>query len=112
VTYYGDTYGNSVAALPTGETMNPLIPSGARYFDQRQMAYVLFKVNEARTRPTRIFTSFGRIDGWKIGTHIHLEHEQTQRYLGEYEIVGVHDFMSGEMAGDVPDIKLKHCVAK
>ena len=108
---YGDSRWNTVAALPTGETLNPLTGVGT-YFDLDQTAYVLFKVNEARTRPTRVFTSFGSIDGWKLGTVIHLHHDQTGAYLGEYRITGIHNFRTLERAGDVPDMKIKHCVAK
>lgn len=108
---YGDSRWNAAAALPTGESINPLHPQGATYYDPGQTAYVLFKRNEARTRPTRVFTTFGSL-GWKLGTVAHLQHDQTGAYLGEYEVVGVHDFASGEMAGNVPDLRIKHCVAK
>ena len=108
---YGDSRWNTVAALPTGTTMNPLTGDGD-YFDQDQIAYVLFKVNEARTRPTRVFTSSGSIDGWKLGTIIHLHHDQTGAYLGEYRITGIHAYRTNEMAGDVPNMRIKHCVAK
>lgn len=109
---YGDSQWNAVAALPTGESMNPRNPQSAVYFDTKQTAYILYKVNEARTRPTRVFTSIGLIEGWKIGTQVHLKHDQTFAYLGEYKVVGIYDFASGESVGDVPDYKIKHCVAK
>lgn len=109
---YGSSRYDAVAALPTGETMNPLKPQGATYYDAGQTAYVLFKVNESRTRPTRVFTSFGNFPDWKIGTLVHLQHDQTNAYLGEYRVSGIHHFATGEMAGDVPDLKIKHCVAK
>lgn len=109
---YGSSRYDAVAALPTGESINPLYPQGATYYDPGQTAYVLFKRNEARTRPTRVFTSFGNFPEWRLGTVVHMQHDQTGAYLGEYEIVGIHHFGSGEMAGDVPDIKIKHCVAK
>lgn len=108
---YG-TRGNPVSALPTGESMNPLKPQGATYYDPGQTAYVMFKVSEARTRPTRVFTSFGNFPDWKIGTLVHFMHDQTGAYLGEYRVSGIHHFATGEMAGDVPDIKIKHSVAK
>ena len=108
---YG-TYSNTVAALPTGESMNPANPQGATYYDIGQTAYVLWKVNDNRTRPTRVFTSFGTIDEWKLETRIHLHHDQTGARLGEYRIVGIHHFASGEKVGLVPDLKIKHCVAK
>lgn len=109
---YGDSRWNAVAALPTGETMNPAQPEQDEYYAADLTAYVLFKVNEARTRPTRVFTSYGCIDGWKIGTIIHLQHDQTGAYLGEYRITGIRDYATGESAGDVPSMRIKHCVAK
>lgn len=101
-----------VAVLPVGESMNPLNPAGATYFDKDQVAYVLFKTSDKRTRPTRVVTSFGLVPGWKIGTELVLEHDQTQYYMGDYQIVGIHDFASGEWAGDVPNYKIKHAVLK
>ena len=112
MSYYGETRSNAVAALPTGESMNPLVPQEALYYDPSLTAYVLFKENEARTKPTRVFTSAGPIDGWRLGTLVHLEHDQTQHYLGLYKITGIHHFKSGERAGIVPNFKIKHCVAK
>ena len=110
--YYGQSRSNPVAALPTSKSMNPRFPTDAEYYASDQIAYVLFKENEARTKPTRVFTSFGPIEEWKLGTLIHLEHDQTGAYLGLYKITGIHDFGSGERAGDVPNFKIKHCVAK
>lgn len=112
MTYYGSSRWDTVAALPTGESMNPTAPQSATYFDPGQTAYILFKVNEARTRPTRIFTSFGHTPEWKIGTILHLHHDQTGAYLGEYRISGIVDYGTMETAGEVPNLKIKHCVAK
>jgi len=112
MTIYGSSRYNAVAALPTGTSMNPLHPETAEYFDKDQTAYVMFKVSEQRTRPTRVFTSFGNFPDWKIGTLVHFQHDQTGAYLGEYRVSGIHVYANGEMAGDVPDSKIKHCVAK
>lgn len=108
----GTSRWDAIAVLPTGTSMNPANPAGATYFSPDLTAYVLFKKNEARTRPTRVVTSYGSLDGWRIGTLVHLEHDQTQAYLGEYQVVGIHHFLSGEWAGAIPDIKIKHCVVK
>ena len=109
---YGDSRWNAVAALPTGESINPASPLSAPYYDPSLTAYVLFKVSDVRTRPTRVFTSAGVIKGWKIGTHVHMQHDQTLAYMGEYEVVGIYDFASGEKVGSIPDFKIRHCVAK
>lgn len=102
---------NGFAALPVGESINPRFPQGATYYDPGQTAFVLFKTSEARTRPTRVYTSYGHL-GIKVGDEIELYHDQTGAQLGRYRVAGIHDFGSGEMAGQVPDMKIKHCVAK
>lgn len=109
---YGDTRWNAVSVLPTGTSINPHDPVGATYFDKGLTAYVLFKLNDSRTRPTRVLTSHGPVKEWKLDTEIHLEHDQTNQYMGHYKIVGIHHFESGEMAGQVPTIKIKHGVLK
>lgn len=98
--------------LPTAETLNPLFPADSVYYDVGQTAYVLFKTSDARTRPTRVLTSFGALSDWHVGKEVDLSHDQTGRLLGRYRVVGVHHFASGERVGDVPNMKLKHCVAK
>lgn len=102
---------NGFAALPVGESINPRYPQSGTYYDEGQTAYVLFKTSEARTRPTRVYTSYGDL-GLKIGSVIDLYHDQTGAQLGTYRVSGIHHFGSGEMAGEVPDIRIKHCVAK
>lgn len=92
--------------------MNPTHPKRSQYYDVGQTAYVLFKTSEARTRPTRVYTNFGVFADVKIGTVVNLIDDQTCRTLGYYRVVGIHNFASGETAGDVPDINLAHCVAK
>src|SRR5688500_10650162 len=108
----GTSRANAVAVLPTGEHLNPKVPNGATYYDPTTVVYVLFKLNDKRTRPTRVVTSAGGIRGWKLGTILHLEHDQTQAYLGEYMIVGVKDFGNDEAAADIPDRAIKHSVLK
>jgi hypothetical protein len=102
-----------MTVLPTGESLNPANPDvRATYYDQNTCVYVLFKVNESRTRPTRVMTSFGGLKNVRIGTELELWQDQTQRHLGRYRVDGVKDFKTGEQAGNVPDIKIKHCVVK
>lgn len=105
---------NPVAVLPTGGTLNARDPNPEKhaYYDPTQAVYVMYKLSERRTRPTRNVTSYGAVPDWKIGLVVHLQHDQTSAYLGEYMIVGVKDFGSGEEAGDVPDLSIKHAVLK
>ena len=103
-----------VSVLPTGRSLNARHPDPAKhtYFDPKTVVYVLYKLNERRTRPTRVLTSSGPIDGWRIGSVLALEHDQTNAYLDDYMIVGVKDFETGEQTGDVPDLSIKHAVLK
>lgn len=100
------------AVLPTGETLNPRYPQGSPYYEKDLVVYVMFKTTDARTRPTRVLTSWGPLAGWTLGTLHDLYHDQTGAQLGRYRVVGVKDFASGEQAGDVPDYKIKHSVFK
>jgi len=96
-----------------GETMNPAYPQGATYFDDGQTAYVLFKLNDNRTRPTRVMTSFGPIAGVKLSSELDLYDDQSGKWLGRYRVDGIHHFATGELAGVVPDRNdIKHCVVK
>lgn len=101
----------TTAVLPTGETMNPQRPEADTYFNVDQTAYVLFKLNEERTRPTRVVTSYGRMD-WAIGSVVELAHDQTRTWLGAYRVTGIRDFATGQTWGIVPDMRIKHCVVK
>lgn len=103
---------NGTAVLPTGTTLNPANPFPAEYFDPNSVAYVLWKLQDNRSRPTRVVTSAGLIDGWKLETVLELYHDQTGAQLGSYRIVGIVDFASGEKAGNVIDFALKHSVLK
>lgn len=110
---YGTSRGDSVAALPVGESINPANPDRSHYaFGQGLVGYVLFKTSEQRSRPTRVLTGYGTIPGWTVGTEIHLHHDQTGAYMGQYRIDGVVDFDTMETAGRVPDMKIKWQVLK
>jgi hypothetical protein len=117
MTYTATPYGtrpNPVAVLPTGHSVSPRELTTSTFWNPDWVAYVLFKQNDARTRPTRVLTSHGAL-GWKIGDVKHLAHDQTGAYLGEYKVVGIAyaDTSKGApMTGDVPTIRIKHCVAK
>jgi len=101
-----------IYALPTGSSMNPQAPQDSAFFDAQQTCYVLQKVSEARTRPTRVLTSFAGITSVGIGSRFMLRHDQHFTGLGEYEVVGIAEFFSGVRFGDVPNRKIMHCVAK
>jgi hypothetical protein len=101
------------AALPVGASINPRRLAQSDLWDAGWVAYVLFKTSEARTRPTRVYTSHGSL-GWKLGDTVSLWHDQTGVQLGIYKVTGITyaDPANGLTVGDVPDIKIKHCVAK
>lgn len=97
--------------LPTGKSLNPARPEGADYYDPNLVAYVMFKLNDERTRPTRVITSHG-VATWNLGEKYSLYHDQTGAFLGDYEVVGIADFALGYAVGDIPDRMLKHSVFK
>lgn len=102
---------NGWAILPTGESMNPRYPGTATYWDKEQVAYVLFKLSDERTRPTRVVTSFGSAD-LRIGDEADFYHDQTGAQLGRYMVVGIADYRTMTFKGEVPDRALKHSVFK
>lgn len=97
--------------LPTGEKINPANPSGATYYDADQTAFVLFKIDDDRIAPSRVVTSFGGPSGHQIGDQWIIRHDQTNAYLGTYQVVGIHDF-GNTVEGWVPDRKISHSVFK
>jgi hypothetical protein len=101
------------AVLPTGGYINPTLLADSKKYSSEWVAYVLFKQNEQRTRPTRVLTSHGSL-GWKLGDDQWLYHDQTGAALGHYKVVGITyaDRAKGAPVGDVPDVRIKHCVAK
>lgn len=74
-----------------------------------RFAYVLFKLSENRTRPTRIMFSKMAVDGWRLGTCFELW-ASGHGTLGTYMIVGVLDEQTREDAGQVPDRLIKSCL--
>jgi len=102
-----------LAVLPTGASINPTQLAASAFYFKEMVAYVLFKQNESRTRPTRVLTSYGSL-GWKVGDVKYLQHDQTGAYLGEYMVSGIAygDPDAGMSVGDVPSISIKHCVVK
>ena len=73
-------------------------------------AYVLYKMDQSRTRPTRIMLSSEPESEWKLGTALHLVNSSRGDELGDYMIVGVKDTDSGEYAGQIPDRLIKTCM--
>lgn len=99
--------------LPTGSKINPSNPKGAEYYDEGQVAFIMRRLDKPRTRPTRVFTSFGGLgEEWAIGTKHSCRHDQTNAFLGDYEVVGTVVFKTGEKQGDVPNLKMSHAVFK
>ena len=102
--------------LPTGTKINPAAPQTAEYYDEGQVAFVMRRLDEDRSRPTRCFTSFGgsvgEDSGWQIGSKHSCYHDQSGKFLGDYETVGTVVFKTMEKQGDVPSVKMSHCVFK
>jgi hypothetical protein len=104
-------YPETVWVLPTATKINPAAPQSATYYDPDQVAYVMRRMDVPRTRPTCVATSFGTADG-KIGDRWVFIHDQTGARLGEYEVVGIAIFKTGETIGEVPNANINHRVFK
>lgn len=98
--------------LPTGKTLNPTQPETATFYNVDQVAYVLQRLDEARTRPTRVVTSYGSTPSYQLGDTWDVSHDQTSRYLGRYEVVGIVAFAGTTRLGEIPDLNLAHAVFK
>jgi len=98
-------YHNWPFILPTGTQLNPLHPESGVYYRPTQSVFVLRRVDVNRTRPSRVVTGYGRVQeyGYSIGDRVLVSHDQTRAFLGDYVIVGTHDFSSGEVKGEVPN---------
>jgi hypothetical protein len=108
----GSSMNGTTFVLPTPTWLNPAAPETGEFYDPRQVAFVLFKMNENRTRPTRVVTSFGGYDASQVGDVWELRHDQTDAYLGDYKVVGIVDFTTGAKHGEVPNRPIKLAVAK
>ena len=108
------------ALLPTGTFMNPSQPESAEYYDREQVAYIVKQIRESDGSllppgplKLRVLTSFGLLgEHWARGTTHFIEHDQTQRPLGQFEVIGIRDYKLGVRTGLVPDRKLPHWVFK
>jgi hypothetical protein len=98
--------------LPTGTRMNPHRPESAEFYNVRQTGYVVRKLGTTRDS-LRVLTSYGEADpAWAVGTRHQVYHDQTNRDLGVFEVIGAHVFKSGVTAGQVPDRTISHWVFK
>jgi hypothetical protein len=101
---------NGEALQPTGTWMNVSTPETAEYYDRDQVAYV---VRSTVGVNCRILTSFGALgDSWFVGTKHDIAHDQTNEYLGKFEVVGIVNFASGATVGEIPTRSWPHWVFK
>lgn len=101
----------------TGHSVSPRHLEQSAYFDRAWVGYVLYKLDDSRTRPTRLLTSHGGYttrDGHQValGDKFYVYNQQNRALLGVYQVVGITRADNGAWVGDVPPLKLKHCVAK
>jgi len=108
-------YNRVEGILPTQSSLNPATGEGEYGEPDTQLTLVLFKLNDSRTRPTRVLTGYATDDsgyrGFELGTKHSMFHDQTGAFLGDYEVVGIR-YPSGRIEGDVPSRKIKHSVFK
>lgn len=121
---YGEygSRGNPAAILPTDSSINLKKPDGNWLYDSwtengkkpagAGSALVMFKLNDNRTRPTRVVMTAGSASHYKLGQEMHFAHDQTGAYMGGYKIVGIKDFTTGMELGEIPDRKIKMQVFK
>lgn len=96
--------------LPTGTSINPARNEG-EYASEGTMLLVLFKVDDSRTRPTRVVSTYGGEGHHHLGQEAVCFHDQTNARLGHYRVVGIRH-ADGRTEGEVPDRKIKHSVFK
>ena len=94
----------NVSVHPMGGRLNLARHHVAEDEDQSaHVGYVLYKLSDARSRPTRVMTSDRPIAQWRLGSTLRLYDKATGSLLGKYKIVGARDATVDENAGDVPD---------
>ncbi len=102
----GRAIGEAVVIKPAGVGVNPSLMTGS----SSDTLYVLYKLDDKRTRPTRVVSTKSPSKKWKIGTVFHVQQHATLKYLGKYMVVGVIDCSTGDSAGEIPDRKIMHSV--
>jgi hypothetical protein len=102
-------------ALPTGTKINPATPWDADFYDPDQVHYIL---RHDTTGKLRDFTSFGEIYGpldndeiIKVGDHLDMYHDQTDKHFGWFEVIGIR-LENGNVKGQIPGQKMPHWVCK
>jgi len=98
--------------LPTGETMNPARPASATYYDQDQVAYIVTGISQNCEGVVRVLTSYGRLNGWTLGTIHAVRHDQSGRSLGRWKITGIRNYKTGFQVGKIPGRPLRQWVFK
>lgn len=95
--------------LPTGESMNPTSPEHHFCYDDNSSAVIL------RTPKGRLIvaTTYGNaIEDTNIGERVAVTSDQSRRDLGVHTVIGIRDFASGAVKGEVPNRKMTHKVYK
>jgi hypothetical protein len=101
-------YPYTVAAFPTRTNANPGDTSTWTYANEPGViGYVLGQGNKRR-----LFTSYGALRGFELGTYREFHSDQTGRYLGFWKIVGVVNVGEGTRDGHIPNRKVPHWVCK
>lgn len=115
--------GEAPYILPLGRDEKKIVvtdpktyPFGGSEWLKDSTAYVLQRRDKERTRPTRIVIGSGVDEKWFIGNTWDCRHDQTNAYLGLYEVVGIVLFGSdGKVkltCGHLPSTPLAGAVFK
>lgn len=112
--HYADNFPTANYVLPCEDKVNPANPKdsdgyAAGIVHDDSILITLRRLDKPRTRPTRVICGSGGqspanpYEGWQIGACWSIRHDQTDRFLGDYEVAGWHNLGTGERMGDVPD---------
>lgn len=99
--------GHSFAIFKTNTKMNPAHPEDNDFYEREQVAYVLRRDNGRLL----VATSFGSLQ-LEVSKRYDFHHDQSRRFMGCLEVIGVKSFSTGEVLGDAPDQPVPHFVFK
>jgi len=110
------SFSRGAAVLPCSSewgNLNPSRPQSHALVEDGEQILVLAKWFDREQKPTRVLLSSGPMH-ITLGTFIELRHDQTQRRLGDYRIVGIVNVRAdgNEHIGITPNRALNLAVFK
>ena len=93
--------------LGSKTTMNPIAPQDNMFFEKDQVCYII----QLETSSPIAVTSFGSLD-LSVGDSICCTADQSRRFMGYGNVLGIVTFETMKAEGCVPSRKLRHYVVK